>query len=116
MADVPNTVTVTAVGTDGVTKTDGLDTFILRVEQVCTPVDAVTCTVDPGANDNVSGVPADYTMTHIGGGTYSADYTILADSGTISVSVILVGGAGLQAQYFLNNSWSGTPSYTQFET
>lgn len=84
-----STVSVQAVGTDSIPKTtDDGDTFILRVEQLCTPVDAYTCTIDPATNDSVPGLPMNIPMIYISGGTYAADYTISGGTGTISVSVI----------------------------
>ena len=81
----------------------------MRVEDLCTPVDAYTCTLDP-ANDAVSGLPMNIAMTYSSNGTYEADYTISGDSGTVSVSVIMAQNVGIWAQYWNNITRAGTPA------
>lgn len=86
MAEVPNRITVQAVGTDGVARTAGGDTFQLKIEQQCTISSNICCVTSP-TQDNVPGLPIDATMTDNGDGTYSHTYTVTGGGGTVTASV-----------------------------
>lgn len=115
MAEVANTVTLQAVGTDGVYKTTGGDYFTITIEQLCNPSTIFDCNLD-AAQDSVAGLPISMVMTDNGDGTYAASYTISASSGTISVGVILMSGPGIQADYYNNYYWTSPVYATQYET
>ena len=53
-------------------------------------------------------------MTDNGDGTSEADFMVSASSGTVSIVVQGVEG-GLDAEYFTNTNWSGTPEITQID-
>lgn len=50
-------------------------------------------------------------MADNGDGTYSADFLVSGGSGVVTASVMIQGG--IVGEYFENNSWSGTPAFTQ---
>ena len=56
----------------------------------------------------MTGLPILKQMTDNGDGTYTADYTV-PSGGTFFVSVELFQTGGLNAEYFNNISWTGSP-------
>lgn len=56
MAEVPNIVTLQAVGFDGIAKTTGGETFVFKAEQLCNPNNVFDCALD-AAQDSVAGLP-----------------------------------------------------------
>lgn len=115
MAEVSNTITLQAVGTDGVPKTAGGDHFTITIEQLCNPTTVFICNLD-AAQDSVAGLPISAVMTDNGDGTYQYSYTIVASGGTMSVGVVLRDGPGILADYFDNYYWTGPAYATQYES
>ena len=54
-------------------------------------------------------------MTDNGDGTYDADYSVTATSGTVTVSVDLVNSEGIVAFYWTNTALTGDPAITRVE-
>ena len=108
MAEVPQTIRVQAVQTNGVAKTSGGDRFVLRIEQRCTLSD-ICCRIN--GSDNVPGLPFEVVMNDNGNGTYEYTYTIRGGGGSATVSVFTPISGGSFAQYWTNFYRSGDPAY-----
>ena len=62
----------------------------------------------------MTGLPILKQMTDNGDGTYTADYTV-PSGGTFFVSVELFQAGGLNAEYFNNLSWTGSPAVNKVD-
>ena len=108
MAEVAQTVTVRAYGTDNVARTYGGENFYILIEQYCTISSNICCSLS-GSQDNVPGLPIEVQMSDHGDGYYSHTFTITGGGGTTSVSVTTAVEGGAFAEYYTNTSRSGTP-------
>jgi len=102
------TVNVDARDAMGVNIGLGGDTFVIEIRNKCTVTDNFNCYEDTGAKKPLTNTIFG-TMTDLGTGTYTFDYSVI-QSGEVSVLVMLMNGGGIYGEWFTNANWSGVPA------